>query len=65
MRFLTWNIQSGGGRRVPSILQELERLAPDLVTLTEVTFNNLEEIKSQLSRQGFGQIEAEWRRVAQ
>ena len=56
MRFLTWNIQSGGGRRVPSILQELERLAPDFVTLTEVTFNNLEVIESQLSRQGFCQI---------
>ena len=57
MRFLTWNIQGGGGRRVSSILQELERLAPDFVTLTEVTFNNLGMIKAQLSRQGFGQIE--------
>ena len=45
MRFLTWNIQSGGGRRVSSILQELERLAPDFMALTEVTCNNLHTLR--------------------
>jgi exodeoxyribonuclease-3 len=57
MRFLTWNIQSGGGRRVPVILEELERLGPDFVTLTEVTCNNLDILRSGLLRQGFRQIE--------
>lgn len=57
MRFLTWNIQSGGGRRISSILSELERLDPDFVTLTEVTFTNLELLRDHLSRRGFSQIE--------
>ena len=57
MRFLTWNIQSGGGKRVPSIVQELDRLAPDFIALTEVTYGNLDSLRQALVSQGFGYVE--------
>jgi exodeoxyribonuclease-3 len=53
MRFLTWNIQSGGGKRVPLILKEMEGLKPDFIALTEVTFNNLNAIRASLEGKGF------------
>jgi exodeoxyribonuclease-3 len=57
MRFLTWNIQSGGGKRIPSMIDELEQLKPDLVALTEVTFAHLAALRSALSRLGLSHIE--------
>jgi exodeoxyribonuclease-3 len=56
VRFLTWNIQSGGGKRMPSIVKELEQLAPDFIALTEVTYTNLAILRQSLSRQGFDHI---------
>ena len=56
MRFLTWNIQSGGGKRVPSVVKELARLAPDFIALTEVTYSNLSAIRKSLDEQGCGHI---------
>lgn len=56
MRFMTWNIQSGGGKRVPLILKELEGLGPDFIALTEVTLNNLDTIRSSLEAKGFGHV---------
>ncbi|MDT5182931.1 MAG: exodeoxyribonuclease [Mycobacterium sp.] len=57
MRFLTWNIQSGGGKRVSSIVDEVARLQPDVVGLTEVTFGNLELLRRSMSDRGFQYIE--------
>ena len=57
MRFLTWNIQAGGGDRVSLILDEIERLSPDVVALSEVTYNNLEELRRRLCEQGLNHIE--------
>lgn len=57
MRFLTWNIQSGGGKRIPMIIRELEQLKPDLVALTEVTFGNLAALRGALLSHGFTHIE--------
>lgn len=57
MRFLTWNIQSGGGRRVASIVGELSQLAPDFIALTEVTYSKLDVLRQALARQGFDHIE--------
>lgn len=56
MRFLTWNIQAGGGDRVSLILDEIERLSPDVVALSEVTYNNLEELRRRLCEQGLNHI---------
>lgn len=58
MRFLTRNIQGGGGSRLPSIVQEISRQQPDVVGLTEVRFGNLEPLRRALSHQGFDYIEA-------
>mgnify|MGYP000604350692 CR=1 FL=1 len=57
MKFLTWNIQSGGGSRLPSIVEEIARLEPDFVALTEVTFTNLAELRQSLNTQGLHFIE--------
>ncbi|BBZ20875.1 endonuclease/exonuclease/phosphatase family protein [Mycolicibacterium gadium] len=57
MRFLTWNIQGGGGSRVPSIVHEIARLRPDVVGLTEVRFANLEPLRQALNHAGFDYIE--------
>jgi exodeoxyribonuclease-3 len=57
MRFLTWNIQGGGGSRIPSIVHEISRLQPDVVGLTEVRFGNLEELRRSLAQQGYDYIE--------
>src|SRR6476646_10505000 len=57
MRFLTWNIQGGGGSRIPSIVHEISRLRPDVVGLTEVRFGNLEALRRSLGRQGYDYIE--------
>ena len=56
MRFLTWNIRSGGGSRVGAIVEELERLAPDLIALTEVTSTNLGRLRDALAGQGLEHI---------
>lgn len=57
MRFLTWNIRSGGGRRVPSIIRELGQLRPDFVALTEVTAGNLSALREGLADIGYSHIE--------
>lgn len=57
MRFLTWNIQSGGGKRISSIVAEVAKLQPDVVALTEVRSGNLAPLRQSLSQQGFGFIE--------
>ncbi len=57
MKFLTWNIQSGGGKRVPFIVKEIARLDTDFVALTEVTGTNLAELRQSLDAQGFRYIE--------
>jgi exonuclease III len=56
MRFLTWNIQGGGGKRIASIVAEVAQLQPDVVGLTEVTFGNLELLRRSLVDQGFEHI---------
>ena len=35
MRIVSWNIRAGGGKRVDAIAAQLERWAPDIVTLCE------------------------------
>ena len=35
MRILSWNIRAGGGRRIEAIEAQLQRWAPDVVTLSE------------------------------
>ncbi|MCX5046274.1 endonuclease/exonuclease/phosphatase family protein [Aldersonia sp. NBC_00410] len=57
MRFLTWNIQSGGGKRIPAIVRELELLSPDFVALTEVTYSNLASLRQSLAANGYHHIE--------
>jgi exonuclease III len=57
MRFLTWNIQGGGGRRIPSIIHEISRLQPDVVGLTEVRFGNLDELRRSLGHHGYSYVE--------
>ncbi len=57
MRFLAWNIQSGGGQRIPLILQNLENAAPDFIALTEVTYTNLAKLQRSLFDLGFQHIE--------
>jgi len=37
MRFVTWNIQRGGGSRLPSIIAELKELGADVITLTDLS----------------------------
>ncbi|WP_081290115.1 endonuclease/exonuclease/phosphatase family protein [Mycobacterium asiaticum] len=56
MRLLTWNIQRGGGRRIPSIVGQIAQLQPDVVGLTEVTFGNLEVLRLSLVDRGFEHI---------
>ncbi|WP_170292479.1 endonuclease/exonuclease/phosphatase family protein [Mycolicibacterium grossiae] len=56
-RFLTWNIQSGGGNRVPQIMREVDLLAPDVVGFTEVKSNNLATLSRTLEASGFDYIE--------
>lgn len=57
LRFLTWNIQGGGGSRIPSIVREIARLRPDVVGLTEVRFANLASLRQALNHAGFDYIE--------
>jgi exodeoxyribonuclease III len=57
VRFLTWNIQSGGGSRITAIVEEVERLAPDFIALTEVTSNNLSTLRQSLGACGFPHVE--------
>ena len=57
MRFLAWNIQAGGGGRLPLILDEIERREADVVALSEVTHNNLAELLMLLRDQGLIHIE--------
>ncbi len=35
MRILSWNIQHGGGSRIPRIVEEISAYDPDVVALTE------------------------------
>jgi len=56
MKFLTWNIQRGGGKRIPSIIAEIASIAPDVICLTEVTFKKLSTLKQELSANGFAYI---------
>lgn len=57
MRFLTWNIQSGGGQRIQSIVNEIAKLEPDIVGLTEVRFGNVDELCRSLNAHGYEYIE--------
>ena len=57
MRFVTWNIQRGGGPRLPSIIAELKELDADVITLTEVTAKNLAEIRRRLVDHGYPYLE--------
>lgn len=57
IRFLTWNIQKGGGGRLPDIMSELHRFDADFVALTEVTRSNLDDLRWSLDYQGFRHIE--------
>lgn len=56
MRFLTWNIQSGGGNRLGAIVAELQKLTPDFIALTEVTSKNLDQLHDALAGQGYNHI---------
>lgn len=56
MRLLAWNIQAGGGTRLPLILNEITRLQPDVVALSEVTYGNLYELQQQLREFGLEDI---------
>lgn len=56
IRVLTWNIQSGGGTRVPQIMSEVDDLAPDLLVFTEVTHKNLAALKAALESRGLNHI---------
>lgn len=55
-RFLTWNILNGGGTRVPSIMSEVDKLAPDFLVFTEVTNKNLAALKNALVSRGLNHI---------
>lgn len=57
MRFLTWNIQSGGGNRIASIVDEIAKLEPDVVGLTEVRHGNIGQLRSSLHQRGYEYIE--------
>lgn len=57
MRFLTWNIQSGGGSRISLIIDEIAKQEPDVVGLTEVRYGNLEELQRALRARGYSHIE--------
>ncbi|MCV7046766.1 endonuclease/exonuclease/phosphatase family protein [Mycobacterium frederiksbergense] len=54
---MTWNIQSGGGGRIASIVDEIAKLEPDVVGLTEVRHGNLEMLRSALIQRGYKYIE--------
>jgi exodeoxyribonuclease III len=56
--FLTWNIQSGGGRRVHAILRELEVLNPEFIALTEVTATNQLTLEQALVARNYPYVEA-------
>lgn len=56
VRFLTWNILSGGGTRVPQIMSEVDVLAPDFVVFTEVTYKNLAVLRNALESRGLEHI---------
>ncbi|OBB90318.1 endonuclease/exonuclease/phosphatase family protein [Mycolicibacterium peregrinum] len=57
MRFLTWNIGKGGGKRISQIINEIDLQAPDFVTLTEVTNTNLSSLRRSLTTSGLVHIE--------
>lgn len=57
MRFLTWNIQSGGGNRIEMIVDEIAKLEPDVVGLTEVRHGNLGSLRGALHQRGYEFIE--------
>lgn len=57
LRLLTWNIQSGGGSRISAIVDEIFRLDPDIVGLTEVRYGNLEALCRSLNQRGYEYIE--------
>lgn len=46
-RLVTWNIQRGGGDFAPQIMDEIDKLDPDIAVLTEVTYKNLAYIESR------------------
>lgn len=56
-RFLTWNIQSGGGSRVPQMMREVDLLAPEILAFTEVKSSNLAMLTNALEASGFDHIE--------
>lgn len=57
MRFLTWNIQSGGGNRISSIVDEIAKLEPDVVALTEVRHGNFDSLRRSLHQRGYHHVE--------
>lgn len=56
-RFLTWNIQGGGGSRVPQIMREVDSLEADVLAFTEVRYANLQTLTAALGASGFTHIE--------
>ena len=50
MKFLTWNIQSGGGKRIPAICDYIESTHSDFVAITEFQTKNEQELKDRLRR---------------
>lgn len=56
MKFLTWNIQSGGGKRIPGIVQELQLLNPDFIVLTEVTAKNNATLQQALAASNYRHV---------
>lgn len=57
MRFFTWNIQSGGGNRISSIVDAIANLDPDVIGLTEVRYGNVDVLQRLLRQRGYAFIE--------
>lgn len=52
MRVLNWNIQQGGGTRVPQICRHIADVAPDLVILSEFQTRNEAPLRTALDGMG-------------
>ena len=56
MRFMTWNIQNGGGSRVDEICRRIGESDPDVLALTESRNTNEPAIRHRLTALGYGHI---------
>ena len=52
MRILNWNIQQGGGTRIPQICRHIADVAPDLVVTSEFRLRNESALRTGLLEAG-------------